>query len=454
MKLRALSLAVLLMAPGLALASPSLQTCEPMEITHSGGIGMGYSLSCAAGPWKLNYKGSVPSGSSSVEVQYRLSVAHPDGTNLVQSRAVRLPDPSKLGQSLLREAVLLDNGNLALRECPGYDCTLYRPLGGDPKMAKASITVTPEMARLIEEGKRLSNQLFAQSNEISQLKSQEIALRSELANAKQALDAALATQAAVAEHAATAPRAWVVTGHKEIQGQLIAAVDLTVAPNQPSSIVKHSDPAEVAKLQKAQEAIRSLSSALSTTQDALLTMQSERDEALRNVKELSESNLMVLDRYDELEMVLKQKAVQLDEAQKDAGNLYAKLEASKLTQGLTGQAAQVAHMEVDALNLQVRGLSVELNKALEALTVNRKAQEADQAEKRAMQDEIEQLKTKLAQAQNGDNRPLTPVVSESKSSETSVPAAAKGAAGDLEVQLLSCKAAVSHLLQTRPRAGD
>lgn len=190
MKLRVLSFAALLMVSGLASAAPQLQTCEPMEVTHSGGAGIGYSLSCEAGPWRLNYKGSVPAGSASVLAQYRVTVTHPDGTNLVQARTTRLAEPSQLGQSLLREAVLLDNGNLAMRDCQDIGCTLYRPLGGDAKLAKATITVTPEMARLLADRKQLTEQVDQQAAVIAGLQAREAALSSELQATQQNLDSA------------------------------------------------------------------------------------------------------------------------------------------------------------------------------------------------------------------------------------------------------------------------
>jgi chromosome segregation ATPase len=159
MKLKTIALAMLLSAAGGAYASPTMQSCSPMEVAHNGSAGISYNLKCEAGSWALSYRGSVPAGTDSVLANYRLDVTNPDGSNFTQNRSVRLPSPAMLGQALLREAVVLDGGDLALRDCAEFSCTLYRPLGSGDKLAKATITVTPEQKRLSDEAMRLGGEL-------------------------------------------------------------------------------------------------------------------------------------------------------------------------------------------------------------------------------------------------------------------------------------------------------
>lgn len=160
---RAVVGALATIASAAVFAAPSVQTCAPMEILHGAGTGLAYQLSCEAGPWKLRYSGSVPAGEEPVNAQYRLAVAGPQGVSFVQHRVARLPAPAKLGQVLVREAVLLDNGDLALRDCKEANCTRYRPMSAvaDEKAANtaASVTVTPEVKRLQEEQKQLTRDI-------------------------------------------------------------------------------------------------------------------------------------------------------------------------------------------------------------------------------------------------------------------------------------------------------
>ena len=209
MKLKTIALAALLAANGAAFAAPSLQTCTPMEVTHNGNSGLSYSLSCAAGGWSLKYTGSVPAGTDSVLARYRVLVNNPDGTSFTHNRSVRLPSPSLLGQALIREAVLLDNGGLALRDCEEFNCTLYRPVGAaaplaSDKVVKATITVTPEIKRLTDEASRLNAELVKRQGELAAQNQKVAALQREvstltsklggteltLSNAKAALESA------------------------------------------------------------------------------------------------------------------------------------------------------------------------------------------------------------------------------------------------------------------------
>lgn len=116
--------AALTLGLGAAQAAPSLQSCAPMEVTHTGTIGLSYTMSCTAGGWHLRYTGAVPAGSDEVNVQYQLQVRGADGASFNQQRMLTLPSPAHLGQMLAREAVLLDGGDLALRECKEPHCTL------------------------------------------------------------------------------------------------------------------------------------------------------------------------------------------------------------------------------------------------------------------------------------------------------------------------------------------
>jgi len=203
MKLKTIALAMLLSAAGGAYASPAMQSCSPMEVVHDGVAGISYNLKCEAGSWALNYHGSVPAGTDSVMARYKLDVHNPDGSNFSLNRTVRLPSPAMLGQALLREAVLLDSGDVALRDCEDFSCTLYRPLGSTEKLSKATITVTPEMKRLSDDANRLSGELAhrqadlaAQTAKVAALEAQVRDLSAKLAGSDKSrtdAQAALAT---------------------------------------------------------------------------------------------------------------------------------------------------------------------------------------------------------------------------------------------------------------------
>jgi chromosome segregation ATPase len=181
MKLKTIALAVFLAANGAAYAAPTMQTCAPMEVTHNGNSGLSYSLQCDAGGWSLKYTGAVPAGTESVLARYRVQVSNPDGTTFSHSRSVRLPAPSLLGQALVREAVALDNGDLALRDCEEFSCTLYRPLGNAEKLAKSTITVTPEIKRLTAEAARLNAELAQRQGELNAQNVRMATLQAEVA---------------------------------------------------------------------------------------------------------------------------------------------------------------------------------------------------------------------------------------------------------------------------------
>lgn len=132
-RLKKASLIIALISAGWgfsAHAAPVVQTCSPMEVNYNGDRAMGYSLACSAGEWNLQYTGSIPAGLGQTTANYRLGVSHPQGAAFTLDRAVTIPSPSVLGAALIREAVLLDNGDLALSECRVAGCSSYRPLGG------------------------------------------------------------------------------------------------------------------------------------------------------------------------------------------------------------------------------------------------------------------------------------------------------------------------------------
>lgn len=203
MRLKLIVLSTLAMLAGSAVAAPSLQTCSPMEITHSGSGGLSYTMACVAGGWQLHYTGALPSGNKPLDVQYQLAVKGSDAASFTQNRKVRLPSPAHLGQVLVREAALLDNGDLALRECKEIGCTLYRPLGGTAHLAKATVTVTPELARLREEQQQLGAVLESRTQALAKLELASKALAVDLERSEARLAAALARNAELtAEHAA------------------------------------------------------------------------------------------------------------------------------------------------------------------------------------------------------------------------------------------------------------
>lgn len=203
MRLKLIVLSTLAMLAGAASAAPSLQSCSAMEITHSGTGGMSYTMSCLAGGWQLRYTGAVPAGNKPLDVQYQLAVTGADGAAFTQNRTVRLPSPASLGQVLVREAALLDNGDLALRECKDIGCTLYRPLGSAQGLAKATVTVTPELARLREEQRKLSAELDTRTQALALQEQSAKQLAAELASAQARLSAALERNAAqAADHSA------------------------------------------------------------------------------------------------------------------------------------------------------------------------------------------------------------------------------------------------------------
>ncbi|GBG14375.1 membrane assembly protein AsmA [Novimethylophilus kurashikiensis] len=182
-------LAVLLAVGSLSVqAAPALQKCAPIEISHTDLSGLSYHLACDAGKWHLGYTGSVPAGEDAVNAQYRLSIDGPDGVSMVQNRVVRLPAPARLAQMLMREAVVLDSGELALRDCKEIGCTLYRPMVESKSLIKATVTVTPESKRLMDEGAALKADIEQLKVELSSARMERDTAQRELRKTQDALN--------------------------------------------------------------------------------------------------------------------------------------------------------------------------------------------------------------------------------------------------------------------------
>lgn len=195
---------------GVATAAPTIQTCGAMEVTQNSNIGLSYTMLCQAGGWNLKYTGSIPAGNEPVAAQYRLDAARQDGAKFTMNRTVNTPAPAHLGRMLVREAVLLDNGELALRDCQEFACTLYRPVGFKGNLSKATVTVTPEVKRLTDERAQLADalktrtaELDAQTKTATSLKDKVSVLEKELADTKSNLVKTAATAADAVAKATT-----------------------------------------------------------------------------------------------------------------------------------------------------------------------------------------------------------------------------------------------------------
>lgn len=486
MKKNQLLIAALLAIAGLgsANAAATHQTCAPMEVTHSSAVGISYTLACDAGPWKLTYTGSVPSGSAGVNAHYRLEIRNPDGAHLTQQRQVRLLEPSKLGQSLLAEAVMLDDGNLALRECKEVGCTLYRPLAANPKNVKATTVVTPELQQLRAEHASLSEKLEQEKVLAEKLQAQvgslnaelQVALRANLAlqdqqtadlqglessyaaklttvqsaltqtqgqaaeiQANQAKDLeqlrvdlktsndllaqaqqqvgglqarvteleqalqkyqAEAAQAAAAvreAHAAEISASLVkikeaqdeLTQLKTAQGQADQARGAEVAAAQDELKALREEVAQLKDLQAAdlqkgaeqaskldtitgekaqlvmerdaltakhaevQALMADLTQALASSDIEIQRVTAEWEAAVRESQAVAEETIDLVQAYEGAQKTIESKDAELAQKALVVEQLQTQLQASKLTQQLAGQAAEVANMEVDSLNLQV-----------------------------------------------------------------------------------------------------
>jgi hypothetical protein len=373
MKLKATILTLAMMGlSAAALAAPSLQTCNPMEVLHNGVSGLSYNLSCEAGSWKLAYTGSVPAGTKEVQAKYRLTVTGPRGEAFTHSRQVRLPEPAMLGQVLLREAVLLDNGDLALRACEPIGCTQYRPLGS-PKagLTEATITGSQEILRLKKEVLRLDelsttrgaeltsarealaarqatllelkNEVGRLTDELGTVRSQADAdrgslmaqLRTAQAHRDDAQKALAVSQAATltAQSAASAAQAAVATAAVAVAAPMAVPMPTIAAP-----IFAAPIPAIVASPEPANQGSAQMDRQLA----AILGLDDE-----------------LAGKYERLKLEHAETLEKLDRAQNQAALAAAKLETVLLTQSLTAQNLTIAHAELDSARHELAQLKRE-----------------------------------------------------------------------------------------------
>lgn len=218
MQLKLIALSAML-AAGATSAGSLPQQCAPMEVLHSGSAGLSYQLSCTAGDWKLQYSGAVPAGTAATVAQYRLQGQHADGSQFKQTRSVRVPSAALLGQALIREAIQLPSGDLALRDCPDFGCRVYRPFGGSAELAKATITIKPETQRLIEEGAQLRSLLQQKTQELEAKSLELTQTEVDLAGLLDASKAAQA-QASDAQRTAAAREVELTTRVDRLQSEL------------------------------------------------------------------------------------------------------------------------------------------------------------------------------------------------------------------------------------------
>lgn len=328
MKLKLLALA-LTFAGASAQAAPTAPTCAPMEITHSGSAGLSYNLSCNGGNWAFTFMGSVPAGTGAVQANYRLSARNRDGSAFAENRTVRLPSPGMLGQALIREAVVLDSGDLALRDCPDFNCTSYRPLGDASRLSKATVVVAPEQQRLRSETAALRSELsrsqsttLAQGSRVSELEASVASLQAQLNQAQQAR----ATQAG--------------TEVAELKSDLKKA-----------SSERDSASAEA----------RMLSEQLAAVAPKMQKLEEERQAALKGAKKVAKDMLEALDKYQDLEKAKEKADKALEATNNKLLDLSAKLQAANLTRDLSVQSATAANADADTQHIK----AMEAVKALE-----------------------------------------------------------------------------------------
>ncbi|KVP17377.1 hypothetical protein [Burkholderia ubonensis] len=354
MKLKTIALAMMLSAGG-AYAAPALQTCSPMEVTHNGGAGLSYILACNAGDWSMTYTGSVPAGTDSVLARYRVQVSNKDGSNFTQSRSVRLPSPAMLGQALLREAVVLDNGDLALRDCPEFSCTLYRPLGSAEKLSKATITVTPEIKRLTDEAARLSAELTKRQAEIATQNGKVASLEKEVKE--------LTAKLGGAEQALTATKSALDAAREQYNADIAGLLDSSKADlakaSEAASAQSNARVTELtSQLAAANSALEKARKDLSECMDAHTAAEAAKAKADAEVEARGK-------RVDHLQAIVTSANEQLAAAQARYDAQIADL-SSKQKQAIAEQSANFASMrlKLDAANGEVETLTSNV-KALE-----------------------------------------------------------------------------------------
>jgi len=342
-KLIALSLALAGLS-GIATAAPVLQTCASMEVTHNSNIGLSYALSCEAGDWRLKYTGSIPSGNEPVAAQYRLDVARPDGTSFTMNRTVNTPAPAHLGRMLVREAVLLDSGELALRDCKEFACTLYRPVGFKGNLAKSTITVTPEVKRLTDERAELTEALKQRT---AQLKEQTLLVERQMQNVgaleRQLADAQAQLKKATADYEATLAKA--STDHAaEVKAlKEKAENDVTRLAGEAQKSQANADAEWNAKLAAA------LNKAEGDWGAKLAAMAQQRDSALESINNLTAQLAEAQAALKKQEAVYKDVIVGLEKVNADMSNELAKVRGQLDVASKAAEATQAYEFAIKDL---------------------------------------------------------------------------------------------------------
>lgn len=413
MQLKLIALCAALLTAGAASAGPVSQQCAPMEVLHNGTSGMSYRLDCSAGAWKLQYSGSVPAGTQAATAQYRLLARHPDGSQFTQNRSVRVPSASLLGQALIREAVQLPGGELALRDCTEYNCAVYRPLGGDAPVAKATITVTPEMQRLTDERLALLVEL-QKNNRALEAKELELAqaqadIAGLLSSSKAAHDHATSAERAAAEReqalqaqnakaqedlartsaqyeaqleslktkirAEQADNAERVQAAQQVarlqqelalsQAQLVEARAQVAAaqPTQSDTALRAELAAATTGHQNALAQVESLTSKLQQVSAENDKMVAERLSAYESARDLANQTLDLLDQYEALEKAKQEADAALAASTTKILELNTKLEAASLTRELAMQASTAANADANTQHLKAQEVAARLAQA-------------------------------------------------------------------------------------------
>ncbi|WP_144267394.1 hypothetical protein [Comamonas thiooxydans] len=379
------TVAAALLAAGSAFAAPAMQTCSPMEVLHDSVQGLSYNLSCTVGDWDLKYRGAVPAGMSSVLVNYKLTAQSKDGSNFTLQRQARLPSPTLLGQTLLREAVLLDDGQLALRDCPEISCSKYRPLGDSSKLTKATVTVTPELAQLREAHAMLTAslastqaQLASRVEQVSNLESDIQRLTTALADSSKAQgEADRAHIAQLEQERASHAQAVIDQSAKHLSemDQLhftlverfkkanTEAGDAGAASTQPAASSTGVSAAEqqlqkelaaaVADRDKAEEAIQILTKEAVQLVVELETLGSA-------YQTLKTESLKLVDELTRVSTELGTVQAELDSTRLALSMAEAKTQAATLARDLSMQAADVAHLDANAMNMNLQMLQKQL----------------------------------------------------------------------------------------------
>lgn len=378
LKLKSVLVAALL-ASGGAIAAPAMQSCAPMEILHSGTAGLSYSMNCSVGDWHLKYVGSVPAGTDPVTVQYTVSANNADGSRFSQVRNTRLLSPAHLGQALLREAVVLEDGALALRDCKEAECSLYRPLGAQSKMTKATITVTPQLQALMNEKEQLSSALATKQSELAERNRKVTALESDVKSLQNALAHAqeeLKHTSAQSEAKLAALKSQFdadlagLSAADKAERQKLAAQAQQQAQDSDATLATLS--ANGTKAQEALDAAIQARDAANAEKLALEQSLAEKDAKIGDLskdvellaqlyKEAADAAFQLVDKYQELEREKQQLEGTLNDMNTQLSLADAKVEAATLARDLSKQAAEVAHLDAGTLHMANQKLGAMLN---------------------------------------------------------------------------------------------